>query len=190
MSICHSQVNRFVIGYSTACGHVTISLGRYAVDYRIVPPVSPVTSFILQCPSGPLNVKVQYTDNKTGAVSFEGVPAFVVATDQTVDVSELGGAIHYDIVYGGAFYAFVDAGSVGLNLKESPPSKCIEVAGLITDELRRTLTLSHPDSSDLAFVYGTILTTRTSNENFHLCIFAERQVCYVFRLFAIMSVDG
>ena len=47
-------------GYSTMCGHATISLGRYAVDYKVVTPVSPVTHLTLQCPCGPVKVKVQY----------------------------------------------------------------------------------------------------------------------------------
>ena len=159
------------------CGHATISLGRYAVDYRVVPPVSPVTSFTLQCPCGPVKVKVQYEDNKTGFVSFESVPSFVVATDQTVKVPQLDNVVvRYDLCYGGAFYAFVDAESVGINLKETPIDRCIEVAGSITDQLRSSLTLVHPDSPDLGFLYGTIFTTHTSEENLILCIFAERQV--------------
>jgi trans-L-3-hydroxyproline dehydratase len=170
-------------GYSTMCGHATISLGRYAVDYRIVPPVSPVTSFTLQCPCGPVKVKVQYSNNKTGGVSFESVPSWVEASNQVVTVPQLNRmTVSYDLVYSGAFYAVVEASNVGIDLLNSPISQCVNVAGSITDQLRMDLTLSHPDSPDLGFLYGTILTGPgdTKDEALILCIFAERQVSIVF----------
>ncbi|XP_011409784.2 PREDICTED: trans-L-3-hydroxyproline dehydratase-like [Amphimedon queenslandica] len=164
-------------GYSTMCGHATISLGRYAIDYGIVPPVTPLTTFTMQCPCGPVKVKVQYENNKSGAVSFESVPSFVDADklNQSVYVPSLNKSIPYDISYGGAFYAFVDVGSVGLDFKHSSMAECREIGGSITDELRKTIKLSHPDpsASDLEFLYGTILI---SSEGQQLCIFAERQV--------------
>lgn len=166
------------------CGHATIALGRYAIDYGLVPPTSPITSFILQCPCGPIKVKVQYEDNKTGAVSFDSVPSFVSCTDQTIIVPKLNTVVNYHIVYGGAFYAFVEASSVGLDLEKSSSMECCEVGGAITDELRRTLKLSHPTDPDLEFLYGTILTGNGSNtdDNYLLTIFADKQV----RLFFII----
>ena len=157
------------------CGHATIALGRYAVDYRVVPPVSPITSLTLQCPCGPVKVKVQYENNKTGAVSFESVPSFVVSTDKTVVVPSLG-SVTYDLSYGGTFYVFVNASTVGLDLYHFPISQCVQVAGDITDELRKTLTLTHPDSPDLAFLYGTILTSNENGGQQLLCIYGDRQV--------------
>ena len=165
------------------CGHATISLGRYAVDYGVVPAISPETSLTIQCPCGPLKVNVEYSNGKTGSVSFESVPSYVVSTDQQVTVPSVG-TVTYDLAYGGAYYAFVDARSIGLDLKKTPVKQCVESAGAITDELRKILKLSRPDNPDLAFLYGTILTAGGEEDGkaTQLCIFAERQVREQIRL--------
>ena len=161
------------------CGHATIALGRYAVDHGVVPAISPVTSLILQCPCGPVKVSVQYQDGCSGDVSFESVPSYTVAVDQSVDVPGHG-RISYDLSYGGAFYAFVEAGSVGLDLSHTPAKTCQDLAGNVTDVLRQTLSISHPSNSDLAFLYGTILYSESDSEEGkpeqRICIFADRQV--------------
>ena len=69
------------------CGHATIALGRYAVDYGIVKPVSPETVVKLQCPCGLVTAYVQYENGKSGAVRFESVPCFAFATDLTINLS-------------------------------------------------------------------------------------------------------
>ena len=162
------------------CGHATIALGRYAVDYGLVKPVYPETSLILQCPCGSVGLKVETREGeggrpKTGAVSFEGVPSYVVAAQQKVEV-EGRGCVTYDLCYGGTFYAFVDAAAMGLDLTDA--RHCVDYAGDVTDQLRKTLHLSHPDSPDIAFLYGTILYRDEEEGGFCYlqCVFAERQV--------------
>lgn len=48
------------------------------------------------------------------------------------------------------------------------------------DALKKQIKLTHPESSDLAFVYGTIMTDgkdKYSEEpTSNICIFADRQV--------------
>lgn len=161
------------------CGHAVIALGRYAIDYRLVSPVSPVTTLTIQCPCGPVKVNVEHENGQSGAVSFNSVPSYVEALNQTVQVHDIG-IVKYDLVYGGAFYAMVDASSVGIDLDRTPVSHCLEVAGSITDELRKNLSISHPQSPDLGFVYGTILTTDNENTTKLICFYAERQVKYLF----------
>ena len=77
-------------GYSTMCGHAVISLGRYAIDYKLVKPVSPETQVKIQCPCGLITAHVQYDSEtgKTGSVRFESVPGFAFAVDQTISVSK------------------------------------------------------------------------------------------------------
>jgi proline racemase len=79
-------------GYSTACGHGTIALGRWAVDTGIVdgPEV------VIDVPSGRVVARVGEE-----AVTFRNVPAYVV--DEQV-------------AYGGAFYAAVPAADLGLRV--------------------------------------------------------------------------
>lgn len=163
------------IGYSTMCGHAVIALGRYAIDYGIVTPVSPMTTLTIQCPCGPVKVDVEYENGQSGAVSFNSVPSFVEALNQSVQVPNIG-LVKYDLVYGGAYYAMVDAGTIGIDLDKTPITHSQQVAGSITDELRKTLSITHPQSSDLGFLYGTILTLDNGSTTKLICFFAERQV--------------
>ena len=48
----------------------------------------------------------------TGAVSYESVPSYLVAADQTVEV-EGRGSVPYDLCFAGTFYAMVNAEVVG-----------------------------------------------------------------------------
>jgi len=70
------------------CGHATISLGRYAVDYGKVKAVSPETVVKIQCPCGLVTAYVEYQDGKTGTVRFESVPCFVYAADQKINLGK------------------------------------------------------------------------------------------------------
>ena len=86
-------------GYSTMCGHAIIALGRYAVDYGIVPKVEPVTTVHIECPCGMVVASVEVREGKSGGVSFESVPAFLFASDQTIDLPSYG-TIKFDVAYG------------------------------------------------------------------------------------------
>ena len=67
-------------GYSTMCGHAVIALGRYVIDHGLLKnPVEPETNVVFQCPCGPVEAFVEYSDGKTGAVRFLSVPSFVFA---------------------------------------------------------------------------------------------------------------
>ena len=108
------------------CGHATIALGRWAVDTGIVPKVEPVTQLTLQCPCGDVKVFVDVTNGKAGDVRFHSVPSFVFGCDMLVDVPGVG-EIEVDVAYGGAFYAFLTASSIGLDIDTTPLSMFISV---------------------------------------------------------------
>ena len=80
-----------ILGYSTMCGHAVLALGRYAIDYKLVKPVSPETQVKIQCPCGLVTAHVEYDANtgKSGQTRFESVPAFAFAVNQTIHVGEL-----------------------------------------------------------------------------------------------------
>jgi len=167
-------------GYSTMCGHATIALGRYAVDTGIVQPEGDIARLNLQCPCGLVRVKVALEDGKPGLVSFVSVPAFAFALDRVVDVPGLG-PITLDIGYGGAFYAFLPAAIFGLDVRHSPTRDLVDAADRVTKAVQRQVALDHPDSPDLAFLYGTILTDGQSGvtqegPSANICVFAEREV--------------
>jgi len=161
------------------CGHAVIALGRYAIDQGLVTVLEPETTVLIQCPCGPVTAHVSVRDGRPGKVRFESVPAFAYALEKTVDTAAHG-PVTVDIGYGGAFYAVVAADQFGLDVRSSRTRDLVDAATAVSDAVKAQVPLDHPDSQDLAFLYGTILTdgndsdaTRTSA---NVCVFADAQV--------------
>ena len=157
-------------GYSTMCGHATIALARWAVESGQVkgPTVR------LQCPCG----LVIATVASNGSVRFESVPSFVYALDRIAPTRSWG-PVTVDIAYGGAFYAFLSADSIGLDLRTSPMRAIVDAGEEIALAAAKAIPIAHPSEPDLAFLYGTILTDGgdgISSPSRNVCIFAGRQV--------------
>jgi proline racemase len=158
-------------GYSTMCGHATIALARWAVESgRVKGPV-----VRLQCPCGLVVASVA----DDGWVRFESVPSFVYALDRMAPTSTWG-PVAIDIAYGGAFYAFLAADSIGLDLRNSPMRAIADAGEEITRAAAKAVPIDHPDEPDLAFLYGTILTDGLTGGQIspsrNVCIFAGRQI--------------
>ncbi|HKF73655.1 MAG TPA: proline racemase family protein [Stellaceae bacterium] len=166
-------------GYSTMCGHATIAIGRWAVDHKLVPVQRPVTTFNLECPCGVVQVTVEVGETGTGTVTFESVPAFASHLDLSI-MTERFGRIGLDISFGGAFYAILPASQLGLSMLGTPLEALIHAGREITAATRAQVVLEHPDASDLAFLYGTILTDDAaagdSAASLNLCVFGAGQV--------------
>lgn len=69
-------------GYSAMCGHAVMALGRFALDYGLVPaPTRPETAVRLRCPCGTVTAFVPWDGRRSGnPVRFHSVPAFAAAT--------------------------------------------------------------------------------------------------------------
>ena len=105
-------------GYSTMCGHAIMALGRYALDYGLIVKEDGETPVNIQCPCGLVRAYVETKNGVTGAVRFESVPAFAYKLNQFVETREYG-PVELDIGYGGAFYAILDAATLGLDVRTS-----------------------------------------------------------------------
>ncbi len=164
-------------GYSTMCGHAVIALGRYAVDRGLVPKAAPETRMVIQCPCGPVAVRVEVSEGNAGAVCFESVPAFAHSLDLEVQVDGYG-AVSCDVAYGGAFYAVADAGRFGLEVPGSPVADLVRAANALSAAVRERVELVHPDAGDLGYLYGTILTDGRDGApvSANVCVFADSQV--------------
>ncbi|MEQ8354336.1 MAG: proline racemase family protein [Kiloniellaceae bacterium] len=170
-------------GYATLCGHAVMALGRWAVDSGLVEAREPETEVAIQTPSGLVRARVAVENaaagRKTGAVSFRSVPAFVFAREVLVDTAEWG-PLQVDVAYGGAFYAILQADSIGLDLHSSPARLLADAGAAITAAAKQQVQLTHPDDPDLAFLHGTLLTDGADAfdemPTRNACVFAGRQV--------------
>jgi trans-L-3-hydroxyproline dehydratase len=165
-------------GYSTMCGHGIIAIATAAVETGMKPAVEPVTLLRIDAPAGRITAHVRVKEGRVQGVYFHNVPSFVVALDQTVTVPGRG-KIRYDLAFGGAFYAFVQAADLGLTPTPGDFSALVEGGMAMKKAVSAARDISHPFEPDLGFLYGTIFVGPARDPNAHsanVCVFAEGEV--------------
>lgn len=101
--------------YLDMCGHGTIG---FAKTLAFTGQISPATgdSFTLETPAGVVTVGLVWLEGGIlGAVKIRNVPSYVGLEGLTVNVDGVG-KVTTDIVYGGMWYALVDAAACNLSL--------------------------------------------------------------------------
>jgi len=165
-------------GYSTMCGHAIIAITKLVLDTGIIKKEGETPGLIINAPPGKIISKGYRKNGMVEKVSFLNVPSFVLFVDEFVDVPGLG-KVKFDVAYGGAFYAFVDASELGLHLEPNNYNKLIDAGRLIKNAVIEHFKIKHPFEEDLGFLYGTIFTGNPSDPRNHsrnVCIFAEGEL--------------
>jgi proline racemase len=165
-------------GYSTMCGHGIIAIVKVALETGLVPQTAPVTTIRIDSPAGLVTAHARIAEDKIQNIYFENVPSFALALDQVIDVPGLG-PVQYDIAFGGAFYAYVQAASIGLTCTPKDFAALVQKGMAIKRAIIETRDIPHPFEGDLSFLYGTILIGPAESKTAHsrnVCIFAEGEV--------------
>ena len=100
-----------VSGCLPMCGHGTIGVATVLIETGMVEVTEPRTVIRLDTPAGLVIATVDVEGTRARAVTIENVPSFVTALDATVDVPTIG-RVHYDMAFGGNFYAIVELDSI------------------------------------------------------------------------------
>ena len=141
-------------GYSTACGHGTIALATWAVESGVVDwGDTDELRLAIDVPSGTVAARCR-RDGGALNVTFGNVPAYVHSTEHVLPTS--AGEIQVDISYGGAFYASVDAGALGVPVTPANTGRFIVLGREIKRALEQTLQIADPDTPDIQGIYGVI----------------------------------
>jgi len=165
-------------GYSTMCGHATIAITKLAVLQNWVEVQKPITNISIDAPCGVLYASAYINDEgEVTKVSFKCVPSFVLALNEKIEVENLG-EISYDLAYGGAFYAYIDADKIGLSLDKNNYDKIISYGKKIKKTIiEKKDNIKHPFEEDLSFLYGTIFISKKSDvHSKNVCVFANGEV--------------
>ncbi|HET9907827.1 MAG TPA: proline racemase family protein [Anaerolineales bacterium] len=165
-------------GFSTMCGHGIIGVVTAVLETGMLPMLSPVTQIKIDSPAGLITAHAHIQNNEVRNVSFQNVPSFVIALDEIIEVPELG-KVRYDLAFGGAFYAYVNAADIGLTCTPKDYRHLIEKGMAIKRAIMENRPIRHPFEDDLGFLYGTIFTgppTQKASYSQNVCIFAEGEV--------------
>ncbi|MFN8344093.1 MAG: proline racemase family protein [Spirosomataceae bacterium] len=165
-------------GYSSMCGHGIIAVTKVAVELGLIPTAEPVTTVRIDAPAGLITAYAFVKNGKVQSVKFENVPSFVLLKDQLIEAEGLG-KVPLDVVYGGAFYAYVNADQLGIGMTEADYRQLIDKGMAIKNAVMKQLTITHPFEPDLSFLYGTIFYGKGHSEGTdsrNVCIFANGEV--------------
>lgn len=165
-------------GFSTMCGHGIIGITTVVLETGMLPMVSPVTTLKIDSPAGRITAFAHIENGHVKNVSFHNVPSFVVSLDDVVDVPGLG-KVRYDLVFGGGFYAYVNAADVNVTCTPEDFRPLIEKGMAIKRAVMNSRAIEHPFEKDLGFLYGTIFVDEPREAGSHsrnVCIFADGEV--------------
>ena len=165
-------------GYSTMCGHGIIGLVKVGVEEGLfgLDPEDPRVR--IDTPAGRVTATAHLEGERVSRVSFDNVPSFLLHQDVVVATPSLG-EVRCDIGYGGAFYAYVDATSLGLELTPSSFARIVSMGKEIKRAVSEAIDLVHPaGEGDLNFLYGTIFVgpAEGSAHSRNVCVFADGEV--------------
>ena len=161
-------------GYSTMCGHAVIALTKFAIETQLVKK----SELEINVPAGRIHARATVENGFVGEASFRNVPSFVYLRDRTTQIDGIG-RIRFDVAYGGAFYAFVEAKDVAVELTPGHSNRLIDLGRRIKQAVMSEFPISHPFENDLSFLYGTIFTgvpQIAAHYSRNVCIFADGEL--------------
>jgi len=167
-------------GFSTMCGHGIIGLVKVGVETgMLVPEHDGDRTVRIDTPAGCVTATAHMnTAGRVQRVSFSNVPSFVLEHDMELEVPRLG-RIRFDIAFGGAFYAYLEASQLGLALVPERYAAIIDAGRRIKQTVTAAVNIRHPaGDDDLGFLYGTIFVGPAEGEahSRNVCVFADGEV--------------
>jgi len=134
--------------YPPMSGSNTICTVTVLLETGMLPMREPVTRLTLDTPAGPVPVEARCRDGKVERVRFTNVPCFATHVGAKLDVEGLG-TIAVDVAYGGAFFAIVDAPSLGFTVEPKEARELVLLGNRIVAAARQQLSVSHPENPEI-----------------------------------------
>ena len=125
------------------CGHGTIGTITIAVEEGLIIPKT-AGVIRMEAPAGLINIEYKQEGNKVRSVKLTNVPAYLAATELTVDCPGLGELV-IDVSYGGNFYAIVDTQKNFAGLEHYTADKLISMARTLRERINEKYEFVHPD---------------------------------------------
>ncbi|MDR1966138.1 MAG: proline racemase family protein [Synergistaceae bacterium] len=145
-------------GMGTMCGHGTIGVSKVVFDTGMIPSKEGINTLKIDAPAGRVTSSVEVRDGRVRSVFFRNVPAFLYKQGIKVPVGGVG-EVTADVCFGGAFYIFVEASCLGVELLPENTQILTAYAMEIREALERAEKIEHPLEPGINWIYGTVLMT-------------------------------
>jgi proline racemase len=144
-------------GMGTMCGHGTIGVSKAVFETGMIPAKEGINTLKIDAPAGRVTSFVEVRDGRVVSIAFHNVPVFLYKSDIKIPVQGIG-EVTADVCFGGAFYIFVEASQVGLEIAPKNASRLCALGMEIKETLGQMKIVSHPTES-IDWIYGTVLMT-------------------------------
>jgi proline racemase len=164
-------------GYSTMCGHAIIALTKMVLEMDIIRREGAEVTLRIDGPPGRIISTAYRSQGVVDRVIFRNVPSFVILRQGEIRLEDR--SVRFDLAYGGAFYAFVEADDLQLALEARQAGQLIHMGRTIKQAVADHFRITHPFEEDLGFLYGTIFTGKAVNPGHHsrnACVFANGEL--------------
>jgi len=167
-------------GLSTMCGHATIGITKVAIETGMINSKEGENIVKIDSPAGRVTSYAQVEGGKVKSVKFRNVPSFLFHENIPIKI-EGEPCVNVDIAFCGAFYAYVDAEELGLEVDPKIIGRLVELGMKIKYKVIDSMEIVHPIQKDLNSIYGTIFTgPLVKNKDKivlkNVCIFADGQI--------------
>ena len=148
-------------GYVAVSGHGVIAATTIALERDLIVPGVDPTTIVYDTPAGTVRARA-VVEREAGegprvhSVAFVNVPSFVLHAGLAVDAA--GRRFRADVAFGGAFYAVVDAESVGLPLDVAHTPELRRAAAGIRDAIEAVHSIRHPLLTEPSGIEGIVFT--------------------------------
>jgi len=167
-------------GYSTMCGHGIVALTTALIEtgHHSVAAGATLAEIAYDSPAGLIRARATIAGDRVVDVTFANVPSFRLLKDLGVTLAS-GRRVTVDLVYGGAFYALVDAATLGTAVESARAQELIALGMDVKRAVMREVEVVHPEEPGLRGLYGTIITDRprtADGDGRNIVVFAESEV--------------
>jgi proline racemase len=170
-------------GYSSMCGHGVIALATVAVATGMVTTTVGETRVGMDTPAGFVEAFAEWDGRKVGRVRFRNVPSFVYRANLEIHTVSFGKLL-VDVVFGGAFYAYLNASQAHLEVRPNDYANLIKLGHEVKHAVESICEVIHPVEPELRGIYGAMIDGQPFSSSVNsaevrqsnVCVFADRQV--------------
>lgn len=164
-------------GYLNMCGHGSIGVVSAAHYLGWLSSEAQREPIYLDTPAGVVTARVREGAGGAMEVGITNVPAFVAAPSVRIPLDD-GRSVEAAIVFGGSFFALVDATDLGFGLQQAELPALVALGREVREKANRLVKLSHPlapeiDSIDLVEFYRS---GPGAEEGQNVVVFGDGQV--------------
>ncbi|MFW7269785.1 proline racemase family protein [Gluconacetobacter sp. Hr-1-5] len=156
-------------GYPDMCGHATIGVATTLCEIGLIksPDSAPTERLVfdLRTPAGLLELEASMVGGRCEAITFRTPLAYYVGSI-TLDIGHAG-PVQVDVAYGGQYYAFLPADSVGLAVVPDAIDKLVAAAKPVRDVLNTAFSIIDPVTGEVPEIGNIVWTSPAHSPEAH-----------------------